>query len=122
VFVTTRSTQTPEQHAETGRADGIDAVPADVLTSNDNAAASLESDDGPVRVLGEDALARAGICLTVDPDVPVTVVARAGTSLSFDQLTAAARANESSDSSAAPDDRPDSLATFDTGLEALGCG
>lgn len=98
VFLTNRATETPEHHAKTLRAGGIDAAPEDVLTSAGIVAASLDSDDGPALVLGDDplldALADAGIERTSNPDAAETVLASVDTRLSFDRLTAAARAVE----------------------------
>lgn len=98
VFLTNRATETPERHAETLRAGGIDAACADVLTSAGIAAASLDPDDGPALVLGDgpllDALADAGIERTTAPHAAETVLASVDTTLSFDRLTAAARAVE----------------------------
>lgn len=90
-YITNNSTRTPEEGAEKIRAlTGIETSEIQVLTSALAAVSLLGGEDGPVLVVGEggvsDAVARAGLEETEDPDQAGSVLVGLARHIDYDLL------------------------------------
>jgi glycerol-1-phosphatase len=97
LYITNNSTRSPEAGAEKiERLTGLEVAPDQVLSSSLAATAMLGPGDGPVLVVGEegvtDAVTRAGLETTRDPDAARSVLVGLTRDLSYELIADATRA------------------------------